>query len=352
MFIINKIATVVNILVALLLLGSYLSPTVSPATAWPLAFLGLGYIALLAVNIAFILYWLIQLRLHVFISIGVIVLGFSYTGRFLQLNGKEPDKDIKTFKVMSFNIQNFDERHKDISPYLRFFEYLKTEKPDLLCLQEFNKWVGMPGNSTTALELKKSMGGKMYFVTRDSSLNDLTIVSRHRIIKHKSISFSKHKTNNGGLWADVVIAKDTFRVFCVHFQSYLISNMNLEGFAKPDKAIQNSKNIILRLKGAFKNRAPQVEIILKEVAASPYKVILCGDFNDTPMSFTYGQMTKKLKDAFVESGSGIPTTYSGPFPSYRIDYVMYDKLLKSYNYKRSEAYGSDHHLVQAEIGLE
>lgn len=352
MFIINKIATIANILVAVLLLGSYLSPSVSPVTVWPVAFLGLGYIALLAVNIVFVIYWLVQMRLHVFISIGAIVLGFSYTGRFLQLKGKEPGKNQKTIKVMSFNIQNFDERHRDVSPYLRFFEYIKTEKPDLLCMQEFNRWVPMPTESNTYNELKKAFGGKMYYVSRDSGLNDLTIVSRHRIIKHKSISFSKLRTNNGGIWADIVIAKDTFRVFSVHYQSYLLSNMNLGGFGSPDKALKNSKNIVLRLKSAFKYRVPQVEIVLQEIEQSPYKVILCGDFNDTPMSFTYGQMTNKLKDAFVESGSGIPTTYSGPYPSYRIDYIMHDTRLKSYNYQRCDAFGSDHHMVQAQIGLE
>ena len=56
-------------------------------------------------------------------------------------------------------------------------------------------------------------------------------------------------------------------------------------------------NILRKLKRAFLKRASQVEIIQEYVRRSPYPVILCGDFNDTPVSYTMGTLTNELKDA-------------------------------------------------------
>jgi endonuclease/exonuclease/phosphatase family metal-dependent hydrolase len=54
-------------------------------------------------------------------------------------------------------------------------------------------------------------------------------------------------------------------------------------------------------------------------------VVVCGDFNDTPNSYTYHQISKGLNDAFREAGSGIGTTYVGKIPFLRIDYILYSK---------------------------
>ena len=77
-----------------------------------------------------------------------------------------------------------------------------------------------------------------------------------------------------------------------------------------------------------------------------HKMIVCGDFNDSPTSFAYGTLSKGLKDAFIESGSGLGNTYIGPFPSLRIDYILYDKSFDSYNYKSINTNYSDHKLIE------
>lgn len=350
MFIVNKVIFILNIIVAALLLCSYLAPSVSPQSFWPLSFLGLSYFILVIINLCFAFYWLMRAKLWVFISLGVVILGLPYLGRYVQLSGENKPAGKETLKIISCNIQNFDERHKSGNPYTELFAYLKEEKPDIICFQEFNRHVHITNKTTTYDELKAAVGKKFYYASMDSGKNDLTIASPHKIIKHKSISFAKLRSNNGALWADIVIDKDTFRVFNIHLQSFLLNKVKLEkGFEDKDKAVENSKNILRRLKNGFKLRAPQVDSLVKEIEDSPYKVILCGDFNDTPMSYTYGEFTGLLNDAFVECGSGMGATYTGPYPSYRIDYIMHDKELKSYNYKRGESYGSDHRLIQVEL---
>jgi endonuclease/exonuclease/phosphatase family metal-dependent hydrolase len=103
--------------------------------------------------------------------------------------------------------------------------------------------------------------------------------------------------------------------------------------------------ILRRLKREFVNRANLVEILHDSIQASPYPVILCGDFNDTPSSYTYSILSDDLKDAFRNSGNGAGKTYSGPFPSFRIDYMFHDPKITSTAYRTIKEKLSDHYPI-------
>jgi endonuclease/exonuclease/phosphatase family metal-dependent hydrolase len=98
----------------------------------------------------------------------------------------------------------------------------------------------------------------------------------------------------------------------------------------------------VKFKAAFQMRAEQVREIRSHINASPYAVIVCGDFNDTPISYAYQQLRGNLKDAFVSSGSGIGRTYIGKLPSFRIDNVFHSEEFESFNFQTSDFRMSDH----------
>ena len=109
------------------------------------------------------------------------------------------------------------------------------------------------------------------------------------------------------------------------------------------------KNLTTRLMIANKNRAHQAEEIQRHIDGSPYPVILCGDFNDTPLSYTYRQLSRKLTDSFIEKGRGIGNTYIGEFPSFRIDYVLHSPTLYTVGYIREDITLSDHYPIKVKI---
>ena len=78
-------------------------------------------------------------------------------------------------------------------------------------------------------------------------------------------------------------------------------------------------------------------------------MILCGDFNDTPLSYTYRQLSRKLTDSFIEKGRGIGNTYIGEFPSFRIDYVLHSPTLYTVGYTREDITLSDHYPIKVKI---
>ena len=109
--------------------------------------------------------------------------------------------------------------------------------------------------------------------------------------------------------------------------------------------IDGSKKILRRMKRAYVKRSSQADSIHASINRSPYPVIVCGDFNDSPSSYTYQTISKNLNDAFMESGNGLGRSYKGEFPSLRIDYLLFSPLLRSYNFTTFPDEYSDHYAV-------
>jgi endonuclease/exonuclease/phosphatase family metal-dependent hydrolase len=160
------------------------------------------------------------------------------------------------------------------------------------------------------------------------------------------------------MWADLDMGSDTVRVFNVHLESLrfkhedysFISEFDLQ-FEKDEKVQEGYLRIFGKLKTAFTKRAGQVDNLAGLVKWSPHPVILCGDFNDTPNSYTYQQLTSGLSDAFVASGSGFGNTYIGNLPSFRIDYILHDDHFISANYQRKQIRLSDHYPLSCQIEI-
>src|ERR1017187_7363012 len=55
------------------------------------------------------------------------------------------------------------------------------------------------------------------------------------------------------------------------------------------------------LRHGLESRATQAEEVSEEIRRSPYPVILCGDFNEVPLSYAYRILTQGLRDDFQEA---------------------------------------------------
>ncbi len=109
--------------------------------------------------------------------------------------------------------------------------------------------------------------------------------------------------------------------------------------------------ILRQLKKAFIKRATQVEILHDSIEASPYPVLICGDFNDTPSSYSYRTMSDDLHDAYKISGRGLGQSYTGPFPSFRIDYIFHGNKIESTAYKTIHENLSDHFPISCMVKI-
>ena len=82
---------------------------------------------------------------------------------------------------------------------------------------------------------------------------------------------------------------------------------------------------------------------------SPYPIIVCGDFNDVPVSYAYETIGAGLQNAFVQKGSGISRTFSSISPTLRIDNIFADKRFTVTQFTRVKKLLSDHFPIVADM---
>lgn len=102
-------------------------------------------------------------------------------------------------------------------------------------------------------------------------------------------------------------------------------------------------SILSRLRYNSISRSHQVDSLSQLIAATPHARIVCGDFNDTPLSYTYRLMSRGLQDAFREKGRGFSHTYRGFYNTFRIDYVLVSDDFEVLSYEVPSVEFSDHH---------
>ena len=109
------------------------------------------------------------------------------------------------------------------------------------------------------------------------------------------------------------------------------------------------KDLVWKMADNNRKRALQANYIRRQIEQSPYPVIVCGDFNDNPMSYTYFRLSRDRSDSFVEAGSGFGATYSFLWPMLRIDYILYPERFRAVMHKTLKVRYSDHYPIVADI---
>lgn len=358
----TRILLGLNSFMLILLICSYLSMYINPNSLWIFAFCGIAYPYIFLANLIFIPVWIIIRPKYAFYSAFLIIVGCNHFFALYQFYGKsKPNDSTSTFKVMSYNVRLFDlyNYNKDWSFNFdgrnQIFQFIRHENPDIACFQEYffdssNKFC----TTDSLTEILKTDQMYTYFpqTIRETDHYGITIFSKYPIINSGTIKFEQ-KTNNAAIFVDVKKDNQIFRIYNAHLQSikfgkedYVFAEESPKNKAKPNMLNKASQKIISKLKQAYLLRADQAIQLAKHISESPYPVILCGDFNDTPMSFAYHTLSKKLTDSFIESGKGFGKSYSGKMPSFRIDYIFHDKHFSGYDFTtHQEINASDHYPI-------
>ena len=113
-----------------------------------------------------------------------------------------------------------------------------------------------------------------------------------------------------------------------------------------------SIELMKKLREAYQRRSVQVRKIREHMNSSPHPIILCGDFNDTPTSYAYHILSKRLKDSYVKRGSGLGTTYNGNLPNLRIDYVFADPFISILDHDLIHTDLSDHYPISVTLEIQ
>lgn len=347
----RKILFYINFIFAVCLLLAYSAYFVNPNTSYIPAFFGLTYYIWLAINVFFILIWFFLKVRYSLLSILVIAVGFTLHKKqfatHFSINLNPPDG---YFKYMSYNVQLFglynwkeNKQHRD-----EVFRYLKKEDPDIITFQEY--YEDDLKRFKTTDTLRQIINAKNVHFGVASSLKNtqhwgIATYSKFPIINKGEIKFSKSK-GNICIYTDIKIGKDTVRVFNVHFQSNHLHTESIEKIIQGDSTAKVlAFDMLKALKKGYIKRAGQVDTVASAISMSPYPVIVSGDFNDMPISYTYKKLTENLQDAFLNEGGGFGFTYAGKIPFLRIDYILHNDKIDAKNFKVSSKKLSDHYPI-------
>lgn len=352
-----------NYLFAVALLISYLAPYINPQKIWFIAFFGLAYPFFLIMNALFIFIWLIRFEKTFLLSLICILAGWNYPGRFYQFKAKPIISTEENYsKVISYNVHFFGNYNPKESANFEeeaILEYLLEENADILCLQECY----LAKDSKPFFNMMQKDGIAYYKVfypyVESKKSSGMLIFSRYPIIRTSEIVSDSTNSRIFGMTADILLGSDTVRIYNLHLQSIKLSDEEFIFNRIPEiankkenkKLKEDSRRLLSKLKRSFIKRGSHATIISDHIKSCPYPLIVCGDFNDTPLSFAYYKVKKGLEDAFILSGKGTGQTYAGNYPSFRIDYLLHSKHFDSWGFSTGELTASDHYPVAAYLKL-
>ncbi len=332
-----KIIFILNSLLAFVLLLSYLLPYVSPKTFPSLSVLSLAVPILILINVLFFLFWAIQLKRKMIVSLFVLILGISHVTSLYKIRGKSSGDTDTVFSLLSYNVHSFnrfdwiasDQIPQDISTLVR------EENPDVFCAQEY---YNNPDTDFSQYTYKYE-----YFNHNSRELA-LVIFSKYPFVNKGSLNFEK--TANNVIFADILKESDTIRIYNVHLQSHKISAMANK------LASADSEKLLKRIQISFKKQQTQAEQLVEHMKSSPYKNIVMGDFNNTAYSYVYDKIkSERLQDTFKEAGTGFGKTFKFSLFPARIDFILVPKEYEVLSFTTFDQELSDHFPISTKIKI-
>lgn len=345
---------IVTLILAVLTIAASFADDVSPQKSWFIAVLALGMTPLLVLNLISLIVWAIKRSFWVLLPLVAIAMNYTYITSIIQIDwrGDVVRSQERQFKVASYNIHgqgHKDDYDKVLASIMRYFA---SQNVDIICMQEFC-------DTPTWRESDSIFKQWPYYVVHSPNVGmQRAVFSKFPITDSEYIVFPQ-KTANGATRVDIDLPKHKLRLFNLHMQSTNIYQSQYEIGVLRDLGIEDpqGKNafdqIMLRMSNNAISRAQQINMIRAKIDSAMTKrsVIVCGDFNDHPASYTYSRINEVLEDGFKAAGSSYGYTFKPIYKLFRIDYVLYSPEFAAIQYHSPSLDWSDHNPVIVELDI-
>lgn len=338
---------------AISVLSGFIDPT---KFVWA-SFFGLAFWEILLFNIILFLLLLLLWSRKAWIAVLALLIAVPGLLRSFSHGKAMEGADLR---IMSYNVMLFKDLYDDGKTSLDIAngiaEMVRENDPDVLCVQEFVSFIPKKSREVCIKSFGEMVALPYYYYHKKNYFGGNVIFSKYPISAiEDQTAFGKE--NDYGSVAQVDAGeKGKFLVLCSHLTSFRLTRQEVSAFSEPgntkEEVQEYGKSIVSKLKSAYQRRSLQVNQMLADIPHDGRPMLLCGDLNDTPLSYTYQQIKKSgFVDGFVVAGRGYGHTYAGKLPLLRIDYVWCNDGIQPMNFKRLRFKGSDHYPIIMDFSL-
>lgn len=358
---IRRLFEVAGALVALLMLLCAYSPLLDPEQHPVLACAGMAFPIFAFLNGVFLLLWLLLRWRSAWVALLSFALCYGALRDCLPLHFSRPEPPEGSIRLLSFNTMAFGDGqpHRKGKPNTAL-DYLATSGADILCLQEYI--AGRDKYHLQHRDVERALRDYPYrrYLQVGTNDNGLGIYSRFPILSQRKLPYES--LYNGSAMYELDVCGDTLVIINNHLESNKLTledkRLYRQMLHSPEKenVEQGARLLIGRLSEAMAIRARQTRLIghlVDSLLERGRRVVVCGDCNDTPVSFTHRRLTRRLHSAFVQAGNGLGVSYNQNGFYFRIDHILLSPGMRAFDCRVDRSIRvSDHYPIVCSIAWE
>lgn len=358
----------INVLTILFYLMACLVPFINSGKSWFIAMLGLVFPLLFVLMTGFLVYWIIRRSKWAFVCLAALLLSWKQVSVMFSFHFPKEfskKKSAGTLRILTWNLSGWGQFNASDKTKLnnqdKMLELIQNSNADVLCFEEYIYLQNKKVQDSIIPSLRAHGYTYSYFVKtkfdehiyQSTKLITTIIISKYPIVDTSHFFYTDEQLVEPLIRADIKFNNRVVRIFTTHLESVRFARSDfqaLHNLKKPiDASLGSSRLIAYKLRNAYRSRAAQAEYLNKQIRESPYPVLVCGDFNDVPNSYTYFTIKGDLQDAFLKKGAGFGRTLRMISPTLRIDYILADKRFDITQYHKMEVPYSDHYPILADV---
>lgn len=343
----------VNLLVIAAMIFCAYTSCLPPQNVPQWSYLGLMFPVFLVLNILFLLFWLIVKWKWAFLPLAGIAVCASSVRAYFPVNVQvEPPEG--SIKVLTYNVMAFGTDKSLPWDENSIMRYLLESGADVICLQEAMKTV-----VDSALDSISVTYPYHYFELETD--NYIACFSKFPIKSVTKIDYPS--TTNHSYAYELSVGDDSLLLINNHLESYRLSPKEkddyksiIKNYKHPESNDSETKYLSLTEKISTHDsiRGMQADSVAAFVERNRGRhIVVCGDFNATPISYVHYRLTQELDDAYTRSGNGPGISYHQHGMYFRIDHILVSPNIKAYGAKVDNSIkDSDHYPLYCFVKLE
>lgn len=258
----------------------------------------------------------------------------------------DPDPDKTQLKVLTMNVTEFNWADGDKPS--KNMRYILDQDADIVVIQE-----GLVYFSYEQLKTVQPMLQELYqkYPHRKKHFFDVGILSKYPFTEVRSPILAQDSLNYFIKAWDVEAPGGTLRVVSMHLSSLRFTTNDrrvIEAINVPSNRKGRIRSVARKLDNGFITHSRQAQSLRDFLDDSPGDILVMGDMNDTPGSFSYRTICgEDMRDAWADTGFGPIYTFHGHHLYVKIDHIFYRGDLKPLWCRRDKAGESDHYPLVA-----